>query len=128
MVKICAVIRAKAGISREQFLHHWMVEHPSVVQALPGVRRYVQNPAIDNGRAWPFAGLAEVYFDSVKDIAIAFSSEQAVAMREHEKLFIAEMEWIIATEHLVPIHAEARGSDRSKPEPVQDPGEPRNLA
>lgn len=103
MVKICAVIRAKEGLSREDFLYYWQEEHPAVVRALPGVRRYVQNPAIDNGREWPFAGLAEVYFDSVKDIAVAFSSPLADAMREHEKLFIGEMEWIVATEEEVAI-------------------------
>lgn len=101
MFKICAVITPKDGLSRDEFLHYWRTEHPEVVWALPGVRRYVQNIAIEHHSKWPFGGVAEVYFDSVKDIAIAFSSPQAEAMREHEKRFIGNIQWIISLEEEV---------------------------
>lgn len=103
MLKICAVIKAKANLTREEFIYFWQVEHPAVVRALPGVRRYVQNMSIEHRSEWPFQGVAEVYFDSKKDIAVAFSSPAADVMREHEKKFVEEIEWIITRETEVPL-------------------------
>lgn len=103
MLKICAVIRAKAGLTREEFLYYWQTEHPEVVCNLPGVRRYVQNVPVEHAKPWPFDAVAEVYFDSMKDIALAFSSPQADVMREHEKLFISDMQWVITESFEMPV-------------------------
>lgn len=112
MLKICAVITAKPELTREQFLYYWQEEHPAVVRALPGIRRYVQNAAIEHRTEWPFSGVAEVTFDSMRDIAAAFSSPEADAMREHEKLFVGTMEWIISEATEVPLQAPDPGEGR----------------
>jgi uncharacterized protein (TIGR02118 family) len=89
-------------MSTEAFLHHWQVEHPPYVWALPGLRRYVQNPALQVGKGWPWDGLAELWFDSVRDVALAFDSPQAEPMRGHEACFIGQLDWFLTQEDDVP--------------------------
>ena len=98
MIKIVAVIRKKPELTREQFLEHWNVEHPEFVRKLPGIRRYRQNPAIEHSKEWPFDGMAELWFDSVKDVAVAYAGAEAEALFEHETSFLDDMQWFIAEE------------------------------
>jgi uncharacterized protein (TIGR02118 family) len=101
MVKVVAVIRRKPGLDRSGFLRHWQQDHPAYVRRLPGLRRYVQNPAVEGYRTWPYDGVAELWFDSVRDVAAAFDSPEATALREHEENFIGEMQWFLADEREV---------------------------
>lgn len=101
MVKVCIFIEKLEGLSREDFLHYWCEEHPAYVLKLPGVRRYVQNPAIEHKTEWPADGMAELWFDHLRDVAKAFDGPEAVALREHEEHFIGKMTWIIADEIVV---------------------------
>ena len=98
MVKVIALIKRRQSLSREEFLHHWNVAHPPIIWSMPGVRRYVQNPAIDHRKDWPYDGAAELWFDSIRDVAIAFDSEAAGPMHEHEKTFIEDITWFLAEE------------------------------
>jgi uncharacterized protein (TIGR02118 family) len=90
VTKVIALITKSAGLTRAEFLHAWQVEHPPYVWALPGVRRYVQNPAVEGYRDWAYDGAAELWFDSVGDVL------------EHEKHFIGELTWFLADETDVP--------------------------
>lgn len=103
MVKVVAVIRRRPGQERAEFLRHWQQDHPAYVRALPGLRRYVQNPAIEGYRTWPYDGVAELWFDSVRDVAAAFDSPQAATLREHEENFIGELLWFLADEREIPL-------------------------
>lgn|SRR5574340_263779 len=101
-VKIVALIRSRDGLSREEFLRYWQVEHPRYVWQLPDLERYVQNPAVEHRTAWPHDGMAEMWFPSVSAVARAFASPQADALREHEEHFIGDLEWFLASETVVP--------------------------
>lgn len=98
MIKVVAVIRSKSGLSREEFLKYWNIEHPAFVRKLPGIRRYRQNPAIEHKKQWPFHGMAELWFDSVKDVAVAYGGPEAEALRKHEEEFLEDVQWILAEE------------------------------
>lgn len=98
MPKVIALLVKLPGMTREEFLHHWQVDHPPYVWALPGIRRYIQNPAVDGFREWPFDGAAELWFDSVGDVARAFASSAAEPMHQHEQDFIGEITWFLADE------------------------------
>jgi uncharacterized protein (TIGR02118 family) len=106
MVKIVALIKRKPHLSREEFLHHWQREHPAYIRALPGVRRYVQNAAVEGYREWAYDGAAELWFDSVRAVAIAFDSEAAESMRRHEEEFVDQLTWFLADEVDVDLHGE----------------------
>ncbi|AMB39047.1 EthD family reductase [Arthrobacter sp. TES] len=98
MIKVVAVLKAKEGVSRDEFLYKWNVEHPVLVRKLPGLRRYRQNPAIEHRKEWPFNGMAELWFDSVAGVKIAYSGEEARKLFEHEHEFLADMQWFLAEE------------------------------
>lgn len=101
MIKVVALIKGKPDLSREEFLRYWQDEHPAYVRRLPGIRGYRQNPAIEHHRQWPFDGAAELWFDSVRDVAAAFDCSAADALREHEAHFIGELTWFLSEEHEV---------------------------
>lgn len=103
MIKVVAVIKAKDGMDREEFLHCWNVEHPAYVSKLPGIRRYRQNPAIEHRKQWPFSGMAELWFDSVADVKAAYAGEEANALFAHEDSFLGSMQWFIADECEIPL-------------------------
>ena len=109
MLKVMVVITRKDDMSREEFLAHWREGHPEFVRRLPGVRRYSQNVAIDHRKAWPADGIAELWFDSLKDIAVAFDSPAAVELFAHEEEFIGDARWFIAEEFEIPLSAGAVG-------------------
>lgn len=100
-VKVVALLRAKPGMPREEFLRHWQRDHPAIVWALPGLQAYHQNPAIEHRRSWPYDGMAELWFDSVADVRTAFNSPAAEPMHKHEELFIENIDWFIATTTVV---------------------------
>lgn len=106
MAKIVALISRRPDLSREQFLERWQVEHPRYVRELPGLRRYVQNAAIEHRKPWPYDGAAELWFDDLRSIAVAFDSAAADALRAHEESFIGELEWFVCTEQDVPLDGE----------------------
>lgn len=107
MFKIVAVIQAKDGLAREQFLHHWHVEHPEFVRRLPGIHRYRQNHSIDHRSEWPFDGIAEIWFESLNDIRLAYAGPEAKALMEHEALFIADLKWSITEEREIDVAEQA---------------------
>ena len=105
MIKVVAVLTAKAGLSREEFLHKWNVEHPVLVRKLPGLRRYRQNPAIEHAKEWPFNGMAELWFDSVAEVKKAYAGEEARVLFEHEHEFLDDMRWFLAEEREIDLNA-----------------------
>lgn len=103
MVKVVAVVQAKSDLSRDAFLHEWQNEHPALVRKLPNIRRYRQNPAIEHKKRWPFSGMAELWFDSVADVKVAFEADEAAALFAHEELFLDKVEWFLADEREIEI-------------------------
>ncbi|TCP50996.1 uncharacterized protein (TIGR02118 family), partial [Tamaricihabitans halophyticus] len=100
-VKIVALLKAKPELSRAEFLYYWQQEHPAVVWTLPGLRAYHQSPAIEHHKPWPYDGMAELWFDSMADIRAAYGSPAADPVREHEKLFLGEVDWFVTTTTVV---------------------------
>ena len=103
MVKVIALIKSRPELPRDEFLRYWHVEHPPYVRQLPGVRRYRQNHAILHRNDWPYDGAAELWFDSVRDVAIAFDGPAADALRDHEQHFISDLAWFLVDEQEIPL-------------------------
>lgn len=108
MVKIIALIKKRDELSRDEFLHSWQVDHPPLVWALPGLRRYVQNPSIAHAKDWAYNGAAELWFDSVRNVAVAFESPEAAPMHAHEQDFIKDIVWFLAEENETSSTTEAK--------------------
>jgi len=105
MIKVVAVIKARPELTREEFLHFWNVEHPAYVRQLPGIIRYRQNPAIEHRNAWPYSGMAELWFCSVADVRAAYGGSEGKELFDHEHHFLESVEWFLAEEVDVPLAA-----------------------
>src|SRR5207249_1353232 len=78
VIKRISLVRRKEGMSREEFLAHWMGPHAEIVRRLPGLRglRFgvVQRWSPEEA-AWD--GVGELWFDSIEAADAAFASEPA---------------------------------------------------
>lgn len=101
MIKMLAMIRRRDDLSFEDFRRIWCDEHPDYVRALPGIRRYVQDLALQGRRPWPCDGVAELWFDDKEAFKAAMSSSAGEAAREHELQFAADSTWFLAEERHV---------------------------
>ena len=84
MVKFVGCVRRKAGMTTAEFQDYWKNKHGPLVRSVPEfwayVRKYVQGhtisypvPGFPSQDGSPFDGIAEMWFDSVEDIGVAFS-------------------------------------------------------
>jgi uncharacterized protein (TIGR02118 family) len=67
MIKVISVVHKKPDISKEDFYRYWKDVHgPLVAQALPGMKKYVQNHLIRvPGYEYEGNGLIETWYDDV---------------------------------------------------------------
>lgn len=101
MIKRVSLVRRKEGMSREDFLAHWMGAHADIVKQLPGLRglRFgVVERWSPNGQPWD--GVGELWFDSVEAAERAFATEPYLSMLvEDRKKFLGEGQWCFVEEH-----------------------------
>lgn len=90
MIRLIILLGPKVGISEPQFFEHWQKVHKALVEQLPGIRRYRQSRAHEAGM--PFgshrAAVAELWFDSVEALQVAWRSPQEHAARTDAETFI----------------------------------------
>jgi uncharacterized protein (TIGR02118 family) len=109
VIKRVSLVRRKPGLSREEFLAHWMGPHADIVLQLPrlrGLRFDVVERWSPAEAAWD--GVGELWFDNVADAERAFSTEPYSSMLvEDRKKFLGEGQWCFVEEHTVlPPHVE----------------------
>lgn len=84
------------GLSREEALDAWE-RHADMVERLPGLRRYVQNHAVEapDGSAPPYTGLGEAWFDDVASARSALESPEWAEVIEDATKFM-DIETVVA--------------------------------
>lgn len=78
MIKLTAVLHARADVSREEALAYWKDVHGPLAADLPGIQRYVQTYCREGafGREEPpFLGIAEAWWTTREEAEIALQSE-----------------------------------------------------
>ncbi len=92
MVKAMFVVHRNPSMDHEEFKRYWRDVHAPIAAKIPGLRKYVINPAIPGtsgeGGA-PFDGVAELYFDSIEAYQTAFADPQGVATMEDAAIFLS---------------------------------------
>ncbi|HEX2437116.1 MAG TPA: EthD domain-containing protein [Methylomirabilota bacterium] len=106
MVKVITSIRRKPGMAVDEFQRYWREQHPAVVTALPGIRRYVQSHVLPTGYRKgdpPWDGIAEVWADDTDALRAMTRSAANLAVQADEARFIdrASMGLIVTEEHTV---------------------------
>jgi len=100
-IKFMSFLRPADGFDHESFLQYWRNNHAQLVEEVKPfwkhIRRYVQNHGIpelyrglsSDGKPAPFVGVAEIWFDSVEDLEVAFNEPEYLArVRPDEGKFI----------------------------------------
>lgn len=105
MFYVVFLVKKKAGMSQEEFVHYWIDEHTPLTAKLPGLREYHCFPMIGHDEeAPPFDAVAYVGFDDEAAWRIAEASpEMAAALAdapnfqamEATKAFYAEKHIIV---------------------------------
>jgi uncharacterized protein (TIGR02118 family) len=93
MVKMITLLKRKPGISREEFSKYWLHPHGDLIlETIPGVRKYIQNPAIIKGdREFVYDGVAESWFDdmdALRNAVKVMASQKGDVIREDEEKFL----------------------------------------
>lgn len=103
MIKRLTMWQERPGSDRKEVLRYWKTEHAAFVRRVPGLRRYVQNHCIDDGVEAPYAGLGEVWFDTVEDAQAAARTPEWAAVLEDAATFM-DVDRVVAAwaeEHLL---------------------------
>ena len=101
MVKIIALIRRNDDLSYEEFIDYWQNHHAKLVAQLPGLRRYIQNPALNLGSKRPYDGCVELWYDDLNAARAASRSPESERVQADEPNFVKTIDWFVATEHPV---------------------------
>jgi uncharacterized protein (TIGR02118 family) len=91
MNKIIFVVHRREGVSLDEFLREWSSErHVSLVQALPGLTRFLQNHVVpDPEQGAPFCdGVGELWFESADAVPQALQSQEFAAVVEQAQSFV----------------------------------------
>lgn len=89
MSKVIFVLHRRPGLSTEQCAQEWSGEqHTTIVSALPGLSRWVQNHVIDTPEEPVCDGVGELWFDSNESMQEALASREMSAAVEDAKRFL----------------------------------------
>jgi uncharacterized protein (TIGR02118 family) len=107
MIKTLTFLKRKPGISKEEFLHHWLEIHgPLAASKVPGLRKFVQcHPVL--GFESEIDGIVELWWDDINAFKAFMAWRQTDAsrlLREDEEKFIdtQRVTRFVAEEHLIP--------------------------
>jgi uncharacterized protein (TIGR02118 family) len=90
MLKFVVVLYRRPDISRERFHSILRNEHAALAERIPGVRRYVQNHAIDDpNRTHPgWDAVVELYWDDWPSMEAAWLTPEGQASTKHLEEFV----------------------------------------
>jgi uncharacterized protein (TIGR02118 family) len=110
MLKRLTIWQCKSSVDHESAVRHWLGSHVALVLAVPGVKRYAQNVCLPgpDGSNPPYAGLGEVWFDSIEHAASALLSPEWQVVIEDAGTFMdmTRISAAWAEEHLPEVTAE----------------------
>lgn len=89
--------QTREGVDREAALDHWRGAHVHLVEQVPGVRRYVQDHCAvgPDGSEPPYAGVGEVWFDSMQEARAALATPEWRAVIEDASTFM-DLDQVVA--------------------------------
>lgn len=108
MIKSISLLTRKDGMSREQFVKHWLEIHGPLAWAVPGLRRYVQSHIVEE-RTRPdiptadiqVDGIAELWYDDRESMARALASPEAKTLHADGARFIGRIKTFTVEEKVI---------------------------
>ena len=108
MIKSISLLVRKPGMTREQFMRHWVEIHAPLALEVPGLRRYVQSHILED-RKRPdvppldveIDGIAELWYDDRESLARALASPEGKALYADGALFIGRIRTYTVEEKVI---------------------------
>ena len=108
MIKTIGLLTRKEGLTREDFVKHWLEVHAPLAHTVPEVRRYVQSHIVEE-RTRPdipttdveIDGIAELWYDDRAAMERANASPQAKRLHADGALFIGRIKSFIVEEKVI---------------------------
>jgi uncharacterized protein (TIGR02118 family) len=92
-------------LTMDEFNDYWSNQHAMLAKKLPGLKRYFQNHIIqqecESALSPKVEGVAELWFNSRKDMEKAFLSDVGRELMEDEKKFIATVDAYCVDEFII---------------------------
>jgi uncharacterized protein (TIGR02118 family) len=95
MQKLVYVLQLREDMSREEALRYWQEVHGPIAAKVPGLRKYVQDPATTAPEGdLQFGGIAELWFDSEEAFRSAMASpEWRATIADVPNFAVREKSW-----------------------------------
>jgi uncharacterized protein (TIGR02118 family) len=105
MLKFMVVLVRKAGMDRLEFKRYFKDVHQPLARRIAGLRRYVQNFAVDDPHRKPPAwdAIIELYFDNWERMEAAWATPEGKASTEDLAAFadIGRSTWSVVDEDTI---------------------------
>jgi uncharacterized protein (TIGR02118 family) len=104
-VKLVALLKAKPGMTREQFARRWIEGHAPLTLEFPNLKGYRINIAIDEFQEiegeLPYDGTCEMCWDSLEEMQADFASDAAARAVADADTFTVVRTHIYTEEHVL---------------------------
>jgi uncharacterized protein (TIGR02118 family) len=104
-VKLIALLKAKPGMSREEFARRWIDGHAPLTLKFKNLKGYRINVPIDEYQEMegelPFDGTAELFWDSLEEMQADFASPEAETALADADTFTVVRTHIYTREHVL---------------------------
>lgn len=104
-VKLIALLKRHAGMSREEFARRWVDEHAPLTLRFPNLKGYRINIALEEYQEidgeLPYDGTAELWWDSLEDMQADYASDEAATAVADAGSFTSVLTHIYTTEHVL---------------------------
>jgi uncharacterized protein (TIGR02118 family) len=109
LIKSIAFLARKPGLSRQDFLRHWLDVHVPMCHVVPGLRGYAVSPVVET-QVRPdvpvlpmgeFDGVAQVWFDSLEARAAAAASPEGKRWHADGGTIIGNIRMFVTREQFV---------------------------
>jgi uncharacterized protein (TIGR02118 family) len=104
-VKLIALLKAKPGMSREQFEERWVSQHAPLTLKFKNLKAYRINVAIREYQEiegeLPYDGTAEMWWDSLEKMKEDFDSPEARRAVADADLFTVVRTHLYTREHIL---------------------------
>jgi uncharacterized protein (TIGR02118 family) len=104
-VKLIALLKARPGMSREQFRKRWVEEHCPFTLKMKNLRGYRVNIALEGYQELegelPYDGTAELWWDSLEEMKEDFASQEGQAAGRDADTFTVVRSHIYMEEFII---------------------------
>jgi uncharacterized protein (TIGR02118 family) len=117
LIKSISFLQRRPGLSREDFVRHWLDVHVPMCHAVPGLRGYAvstviehqSRPDVPSLSMGDFDGVAQVWFDGLEARAAAGASAEGKRWHADGGTIIGGIRMFVTREHfVVPVPATGR--------------------